>query len=587
MGLKITYASTRFVSGGIGIYSGHARIPEIGLGVYGKGATPVLSRASAFAEMAERFSCTPSQYLSVNEFEDHPVLHRMGRSLFIRGAHERQMQLKDIRAVAKDLFRGRVQINESMISAIVDEGDFGVWVAASDLDSGEIREFPICLINRISMTNGLAAGNTHEEALAQAICEIVERHVRAQFLVKGKEAPTVRLNSIKDEGIRRYLKLFSSLNCRAIIKDLSFGMGYPAVALMLVDETLKNVKNPFRRMGHRIRVMVGCDTNIRVALLRSFTETFQNLTKTMWLKERHSKISDAFWKHWIENREFYPKPADDDLWEPLGHTHYFVRSDDVSFFESCDREIDFKDLPDYASDDSLDDVMKMVSLLNDNNYRAYAIDCTHPVVRFPSVQVIVPGMSDMIDFYPDKWIGDDGIVDYALGWDTNLTKYAKDNSWTESMEGIGECLLMLERRFEIYGAAESITIDSQDVPLFYIAYIMSLYLSEPERSLRYLRTLRALCKREDRPELSSGMLIYLEGLASGQNENDALMAVRKRFGRARMRMIGNAMRRYSLESGPFDNPFGLITGRRPKRLPRRFARILESYFDHAGVSRLS
>jgi len=56
IGLHLSYNEKEVSSDKNGLYSSEATIKELDFSTYGKGTNSVLSKASAFAEMAERFS---------------------------------------------------------------------------------------------------------------------------------------------------------------------------------------------------------------------------------------------------------------------------------------------------------------------------------------------------------------------------------------------------------------------------------------------------------------------------------------------------------------------------------------------------
>jgi len=56
IGINVIYKEKNVSSGSFSSYSGKLIIDELGFAVEGKGITPELAKASAYAEMAERFS---------------------------------------------------------------------------------------------------------------------------------------------------------------------------------------------------------------------------------------------------------------------------------------------------------------------------------------------------------------------------------------------------------------------------------------------------------------------------------------------------------------------------------------------------
>jgi YcaO-like protein with predicted kinase domain len=127
---------------------------------------------------------------------------------------------------------------------------------------------PINLIKTSCGTNGMAAGNSYNEAVYQALCELMERWAAARIFFDRLTPPT-----IPDDYLKQYPAEFNIIEniqksgkYSVTIKDFSAGLRLPSVGV-IVRNTQKN----------SYRLNVGCDTSFQVALSRCLTEVYQGM----------------------------------------------------------------------------------------------------------------------------------------------------------------------------------------------------------------------------------------------------------------------------------------------------------------------
>jgi ribosomal protein S12 methylthiotransferase accessory factor len=116
-------------------------------------------------------------------------------------------------------------------------------------------------------TTGLAGGNTMEEALLQAVCECVERHVGARVQWERGVYPTIDPGSIRDPIIRELIEKIEARNVRVILKDFSDLLGIPAVGAILIDG-----RNP-----DNVGQTIGVCTDRGKSAIRALTEAGQGV----------------------------------------------------------------------------------------------------------------------------------------------------------------------------------------------------------------------------------------------------------------------------------------------------------------------
>lgn len=118
-------------------------------------------------------------------------------------------------------------------------------------------------------SNGMAAGNSREEALSQAICEILERYALRRIMFEDIPLPTIPHEFIKENAPCQYSvieRIESSAKCRIVVKDASLGLNIPIVAVIIIFQE-----------NQTYAVRFGASTIWPIALERCLTEFYQGI----------------------------------------------------------------------------------------------------------------------------------------------------------------------------------------------------------------------------------------------------------------------------------------------------------------------
>ncbi|MBQ4500269.1 MAG: YcaO-like family protein, partial [Spirochaetales bacterium] len=135
----------------------------------------------------------------------------------------------------------------------------------ADLAGKRIVNVPIYPTRQFTGSNGMAAGNTIEEALVQGLSELFEREAHT-FILEGKAVPP----EIPDEVLRPYSfypvieRLRSDKRYKVTLYDLSLGRGWPVAALCVHD-----------LVNGTFGLNVGSHPSFPVAVERTLTESAQ------------------------------------------------------------------------------------------------------------------------------------------------------------------------------------------------------------------------------------------------------------------------------------------------------------------------
>lgn len=155
------------------------------------------------------------------------------------------------------------------------------WMQGLELNSGKEIYFPADLIhldlisaNNLNTrpcifaptSNGLASGNTFEEAVCHAICEVIERH--CQYKSDLKPYRHIDPSSIASSHLRQLLDHLTTKSLRLQLIDMTDEINVPAFMATLTD--LSGV--------HAIGVFFGSGAHLssEVALSRAITEAIQS-----------------------------------------------------------------------------------------------------------------------------------------------------------------------------------------------------------------------------------------------------------------------------------------------------------------------
>lgn len=137
-----------------------------------------------------------------------------------------------------------------------------------ELTTNKMEKLPYKIINMITHSNGLCAGNTKKEAIVQGICEILERFCYKSIL-NGKTIKTIKYKNNLVEEIEK-------LGFICLVKDCSLNR-FPVIGVLILN-----------REKTKYSFAVGSDPNIDIAIQRCITEIFQGLSLNKFFKKMKS-----------------------------------------------------------------------------------------------------------------------------------------------------------------------------------------------------------------------------------------------------------------------------------------------------------
>jgi ribosomal protein S12 methylthiotransferase accessory factor len=341
----------------------------------GKGASRLAAQASALGEFFERLSC--------NYFWNHYYLGAaVANREFAHYPRERWFPAVDAGWPA-DLLTPELQAfynPEGSIpaEALVDlnTGHFERGICAipyvRQRDGAEVF-FPVNIISNLYVSNGMSAGNTPAEARAQALSEILERHVKFKVIGEGLCLPDV-----PEEVIARYPAIAAGIaglreaGFGIRVKDASLGGHYPVMCVTMLNPHDQGVFASF-----------GAHPRVEIALERALTELLQGRA--------------------LEALDGFPPPGfdlDEVASAPNIEIH-FVDSSGIVHWNFLNEEADFEFVDWNFSASTRDDYAWLCDRIHADGHDIYVADFEHLGVY--ACRILVPGMSEIYPVDDLEW----------------------------------------------------------------------------------------------------------------------------------------------------------------------------------------
>jgi len=307
----------------------------------GKGATPIAARVSAIMEGLERYSAE---------------------------VHDRNLPIMTYDQIRAEKTAIRP---ESLILPEHARSDWPIpWYEGYDIIRNEevwvpahavFHPIPRIMGNLFrTSTNGIASGNTYEEAVFHSLCELVERD--AWSLVEASNHAGQIITDVTHPVARDLLDRFERAGVDVILRDITSDLGIPTVAAVSDDIQLRDPTLLCVGMGSHL-----CS---EIAILRALTEVAQSRATQI-----HGAREDTKSTHFLAKVGYERAKRLNKKWF------------------AADLAIPYENLPSYHTDDFLDDIHIVLERLKSAGLdRVIVSDLTRPEIGVPVVRVIVPGL---------------------------------------------------------------------------------------------------------------------------------------------------------------------------------------------------
>lgn len=384
LGLRIKFSKPRISVGGIAAVQCHVTDCDDEntiLLTSGKGENIHLAEASGAGEAVERLSAGYDGTIKPKKHE---------QMVFRRTRFEDRISA----GTYQYLFRSELEKFNELCSKYNKPGIRGCWRKCTSLNDETIEYvFPEDLITCGFGTNGLAAGNTLEEAISHGINEVVERYAFRRFIAKLESQ---HLHLIEKESLKSreplFKRILDELENRLIdvsIYYYSF-LGMPIIIAHFIRQSHSfGLTHPLSYRSSTQTVSVGVETDPVQALLRCFWEFIQ--IEGFYAGYFRQIYDDMFEKLGIKTRLPEPTPSYAQwlrkLMLPIDSK---VNVGDVlEKLKTRIEKMQIEDIPSIYDRDIKVEISRMSSSLLERNIRIFFQDLTLKSLDFPAVRVFL------------------------------------------------------------------------------------------------------------------------------------------------------------------------------------------------------
>ena len=307
----------------------------------GKGGTEEEARAAGIMEGIERYSAEAIP----RDLQNHTY---------------QEMQLAGFHVLNPE---------ELILPQTADKSEAIPWTEGFDLITGETIYLPFCAVvhpNPLYMptlfrssSNGIASGNTFEEALFYALTEVIERDSWSLVEVVRKTG-----KKLKDlpEKVQEMADKFTKNGVEVTLRDITSDIGIPTIAAVADDVELKDPR--------LLMIGMGTHTNAEIAMIRALSEVAQSRATQI-----HGAREDATLAR---------------IREMMGYDG--VKRMNAYWFAGDEYE-SAKDVPSCSTDDFKKDIEYIITRLQAAGIEHVIVcDLTDPEIGVPVVRVVVPGL---------------------------------------------------------------------------------------------------------------------------------------------------------------------------------------------------
>ena len=275
----------------------------------------------------------------------------------------------------------KLQLNNSfqLQNHIFEEINFA-WLKGIELNSGQEIYFPKCLIDLNTeilhrnsdnynfffgcSSNGLASGNTYEEAVCHGLCEVIERDNWALSEWHPNQKRHIDASTIRSPHLQAILGHLNTRDIHIELTEVTNHIGVPVYTALISDSTGIHALGSFNGGG--------CHLSSVVALSRAVTEAIQaRLTFVAGTRDDcYPSVYQALQNGWNQITSFKLERR---AIKSLKKLHPFIETTVPGDFTLC--------------------INQLLKQLNQAGYEQVIVyEHTKEAIQIPVVHVIVPGL---------------------------------------------------------------------------------------------------------------------------------------------------------------------------------------------------
>ncbi|GEM_PF-3587343 len=323
------------------------------LGSHGKGASNHQSKASAIMEYAERKSWYEYDFSKAKGF--------------IKASYNELKDKIDM-SIYEDIFKIHYFNDKEKTQELLRTIPM-YWIEAYNLTKKEPVLYPVTFNDLLKSSNGLAAGNTKEEALTQGLCELIEREHIDNFILDAYNAKTriIDHSTLKNPYLLNLLKWAKMNDINVYFLDISNTVPITTILTHCVDN---NPPVEYARTGEGY----GTHNDPEKAMIRALTE---------YLQGREIYITDL-------PKEFNLK---------VGNWQTHLNLDFTRVINNA-KTISVKECYHVNHDDFKKDAEKIIELLKQRGHDVVALSLTHKELKVPVYRLLIPKFKTGDEFSP-------------------------------------------------------------------------------------------------------------------------------------------------------------------------------------------
>ena len=332
----------------------------------GKGVTKALAQASGYGELMERLQMGITGSAESQKAGLQPEVSNL-KQIHVDALWQTNSHWYEALSQRFTACTGQTMSAKDILWRFTDK-DGMVAVREYVMPGGKRAYFPAQIIQRIYCTNGCAAGNTPEEAMVQAISEIIERHHQLRIVHEDLTLP-----NIPEETLIGFDRSWATIcylrekGFRVQVKDCSLGKAFPVICIILVDENTGRYHTHF-----------GAFPIFEIALERALTESFQG--RTLENVAQFQKFSSK-------------KPGQHDL-AVIGNEVFFGSCEKTAKFFCGEADYAYNTAMGFSGEDNKQLLRQCLDYLKGEGHDVLIQD--HSALGFPTYQVLIPGISEVM-----------------------------------------------------------------------------------------------------------------------------------------------------------------------------------------------
>lgn len=218
-------------------------------------------------------------------------------------------------------------------------------------------------------TNGMASGNSLEEAILHGLCEVIERHLDTIIFHNKIKTPKIDINTLKNPHLISLIKRFKAKGFELYFNDYTLDLGVPTISVFAqrkepYDIIHKDEPNKYSLWFTK----TGTSTDPEIAMIRALNEVVQHRASFLYVnKLRLSELKNVLGK--------FPKYLKDEL-----------------EIRKKAGKISLNKLKNISNKDIKKEIESIIKLLNKKGCEVFVCDITNKSLGIPAVKVVIKGL---------------------------------------------------------------------------------------------------------------------------------------------------------------------------------------------------